>query len=226
MLSHDSAAALWELRRPSGEIHVTVLGQPSVRLHGVYVHRSRTLLARDVQVLKELPITSPARTLLDIAGCLTTRHLELALDEGVRNGIVSRAEIRDVLNRIPNRKGESTLRNLLDPTRRETVTRSVAEERFLALVRDASLPAPEVNARLAGFMVDFLWRRGRIVVEVDGYTYHASRRRFEDDRAKGAALAAAGYQVIRVTWLQMEDSSYAVIARLAQALAWADARAA
>jgi very-short-patch-repair endonuclease len=226
VLSHDSAASLWELRRPSGELHVTVAGQPNVRLHGVRVHRSRTLLTRDVQGLKDLPVTSPARTLLDIAGGLTPRQLELAVDEGMRNGIVSRAQIRDVLDRIPNRKGEATLSNLLDLNRRETVTRSEAEERFLAMVRDASLTAPEANAWLNGFMVDFLWRRERIVVEVDGYTYHGSRRRFEDDRAKGAALAAAGYQVIRVTWLQMQDEPFAVIARLAQALAWAEARAA
>jgi very-short-patch-repair endonuclease len=226
VLSHDSAAALWELCLPSGAIHVTVAGQPSVRPHGVHTHRSRTLLTRDVAIRKELPVTSPARALLDIAGRRTPRQLELALDEGMRNGIVSRADIRDVLNRNPNRRGQATLRRLLDLNRRETVTRSKAEERFLALVREATLPAPDVNVWLEGFMVDFLWRRERIVVEVDGYTYHGSRLRFEEDRSKGAVLSAAGFQVIRVTWRQMEDEPYAVIARLAQALARAQAKAA
>ena len=70
-----------------------------------------------------------------------------------------------------------------------------------------------------GYEVDFLWRRQRLVVEIDGYAYHSSRSAFERDRAKDAVLAAAGYLVIRITWLQMHREPYAVVARLAQALA-------
>ena len=90
---------------------------------------------------------------------------------------------------------------------------------MLELIRAAGLPPPEVNARVCGYEVDFLWRRQRLVVEIDGYAFHSSRSAFERDRAKGAALLAAGFQVMRVTWLQMEREPYVVVAHLAQALA-------
>ncbi|MEA2160421.1 MAG: hypothetical protein QOD66_2801 [Solirubrobacteraceae bacterium] len=229
VLSHYTAAVLWRLRPPvcGAAIHVSVPSTSgSSRRPGICTHRTGTLLPRDIRVRDGLPVTSAARALLDIAGDTTLRELELALDEGLRSGVLTRGQVRDVLGRIPNRRGERRLRELVEPNGQTTVTRSEAEERFLALIRDAQLPDPSVNVRLEGFTVDFLWRRERIVVEVDGYRYHGSRRRFEEDRAKGAVLAAAGFQVIRVTWRQMEDEPYAVIARLAQALARAQTRAA
>jgi very-short-patch-repair endonuclease len=76
-----------------------------------------------------------------------------------------------------------------------------------------------MNARVNGYEVDFLWRPQRVIVEIDGYAFHSSHSAFERDRAKGAALAAAGFVVIRVTWLQMEREPYVVVANLAQALA-------
>ena len=226
VLSHTSAGALWGLRpgdRMPAPVEVTVSEKTSVRAPGVRWHRSRTLLARDLRVRHHLPVTSPARTLVDLAGTLRPRELELALDEALRNRLTTRAQVAEVIARAGNRAGVKTLEALLAYGRNVTVTRSAAEERFLGLARSADLPEPEVNPWLQGLMVDFLWRRERIVVEIDGYAFHASRRRFEDDRLRGARLAAAGYQVIRITWLQMLHEPYAVIARLAQALAWGEA---
>lgn len=80
-------------------------------------------------------------------------------------------------------------------------------------------PAPEVNARLANLEVDFLWRRERLVVEVDGYRYHADRTAFETDRRRDAELSASGYRVIRVTWRQLNADRDPTLARLAMALA-------
>ena len=89
----------------------------------------------------------------------------------------------------------------------------------MKLIRAAELPPPEVNARVGGFEVDFLWREQRLVVEVDGFRYHSSRAAFERDRRRDAALAAAGYRVIRVTWRQLVEGPEAVVARIAAALA-------
>jgi very-short-patch-repair endonuclease len=228
MLSHDTAARLWNLRPrivDRAPIHLSVPVGGCPRRPGICAHRTRTLLPRDLGVRDGLPVTSAARTLVDIAGTLTARERELALDEGLRNRIVTRAQVADVIARAGNRAGSKALKELLHDGRNTTVTRSEAEEALLALVRNAGLPDPEVNAWLIGLMVDFLWRRERIVVEVDGYAFHGSRRRFEDDRARDAKLAAAGYHVIRITWLQMRHEPLAVIARLAQALARAEARA-
>ena len=72
--------------------------------------------------------------------------------------------------------------------------------------------------RIGRHEVDFLWSSQRLVVEVDGFTYHASRAAFERDRLRDAELQAAGYRVIRVTWLQIERRPLALTARLAQAL--------
>jgi very-short-patch-repair endonuclease len=104
------------------------------------------------------------------------------------------------------------------------VTRSEAERRLLALVREADLPQPQTNARLHGYEVDAYWPAHGLVVEVDGYRYHSSRPAFERDRAKAAKLVAAGLTVMRLTWLQMTHEPYAVIARLAQALARGERR--
>lgn len=90
---------------------------------------------------------------------------------------------------------------------------------MLRLVRAAELPTPRVNARLGRYEVDFLWRGQRVVVEVDGYAYHANCQAFERDRERDAALAAAGYTVLRFTWRQLIGTPEAVIARLAGALA-------
>jgi very-short-patch-repair endonuclease len=102
---------------------------------------------------------------------------------------------------------------------RPAFTRSEAEQRLLRLVRKARLPAPDVNASLHGFEVDFLWRDAALVLEVDGYAFHSGRAAFEQDRRRDAELAARGLTVIRVTWRQLADEPEAVVVRIGQALA-------
>lgn len=104
-------------------------------------------------------------------------------------------------------------------------TRSEAEERFLDLVRTARLEEPETNARVGRYEVDFVWRTERLAVEIDGYSFHASRRAFERDRLRGQELTALGYRMIRVTWRQMVDEPLRLVAQLAQALSVAGRQA-
>jgi very-short-patch-repair endonuclease len=99
------------------------------------------------------------------------------------------------------------------------LTRSEAEARLLSLIRTARLPAPSTNARLHGLEVDFLWPEQRLVVEVDGFTFHGDRAAFERDRERDATLVASGFRVIRVTWRQLVDQPLVVVARIASALA-------
>ena len=94
-------------------------------------------------------------------------------------------------------------------------TRSEGERRLKALCKAAGLPLPQMNARVAGWEVDAFWPAQRLVVEVDGYKYHRTRRRFESDRRKDAALLVAGYRVVRITWRRLRYESYAVAAELA-----------
>lgn len=227
-LSHRTAAALWGMLppiNPDAPVDVTLLQGRWGRRPGIRFHRTRQLDPPDVRTLDRLPVTSPARTLIDIATGLSDRELERALDEGFVRRIVRTGEIEQTIARNRTRPGARRLQTLLGRRGSTTITRSEAEERFLALIRAAEVARPRINVRLDGYEVDFLWRERRLVVEVDGYTYHSSRSAFERDRRKDAVLRAAGFDVIRVTWRQMEDEPLAVIARLAQALARAGPRA-
>jgi hypothetical protein len=221
VLSHLTAAAQWKLSPPlRDDAPVDVLvppGQHGCR-NGICFHRTGTLRRQDIHFFKGLPITSPARTLLDIAELVSARELERALDEGLVNRIVRANQIRDVIARTRGRRAASLLTALLDSRtdRRSPAPRPrSASSPWSAM---PSFPCPR-STSVSTATVDFLWREQAVVVEVDGYRYHSSRSAFERDSAKGAKLTAAGLHVMRVTWLQMDGTPFAVIARLSQALA-------
>jgi very-short-patch-repair endonuclease len=218
-LSHRSAASMWELLGAyNGLIDVTV-GRSNRRRPGLRVHRSRSLAPEDLQQLHGIPVTSPARTLLDLAEGAPHRDLERAVDEATARRLTTHAALVAAVERFHGRRGTRRLRELLTRAEGPAFTRSEGEERFLALIREASLPAPEVNVRVNGHLVDFVWRASGLVVEVDGYRFHSSRVAFERDRRRDAELNAAGFRVIRITWRQLVEEPTAVVARLAQALA-------
>jgi very-short-patch-repair endonuclease len=219
VVSHRSAAAVWKLLPPEpADAPVDVaLPHGNRRRTGIRVHRMRSLQPDEVDRQEGIPITTPTRTLLDLAAVLGARDLERAAAEALAARLTSTRRLRTLLDRHAGRPGVGSLRALVDD--RPARTRSCAEEVFLALVRRAQLPQPDANAAANGYQVDFFWRTERVVVEVDGFAYHASRRSFEADRRRDAVLAAAGVRVIRVTWRQLEGEAEAVIARLAQVLA-------
>lgn len=219
VVSHLSAAALWGMvARADETIHVTVPRSAGATRPGVTVHRARSLRPADVRIHLGLPVTCPARVLLEIAPTVTARTLELAYDRALVERILTRAEVAELVTRAVGHSGGRSVRRLLESAC-TTVTRSEAEERVLALIRAGGLPTPAVNARVCGYEVDFWWPGHRVVLEVDGFRYHGTRRAFEHDRRKGATLAAAGIVTTRVTWRQLESEQMAVVVRLAQALA-------
>jgi very-short-patch-repair endonuclease len=222
VLSHRSAASLWGMHRSGTDdepVEVLIDARRVRRRPGVIAHRTTRLGPDEVRIFEGLPVTSAARTALDIAAEVSLRELERAVDEALIRGIVRMPHLRDVVDRAKGRRGGPLLAAVLDHRGAPTVTRSQAEERFLELVRTAGLPEPEVNVRLNGYEVDFFWREQKVVVEVDGYTYHATRSAFERDRAKDASLVVAGILVLRITWLQMERKGLAAVVRVAQTLA-------
>jgi very-short-patch-repair endonuclease len=200
-LSHHSAAAVWGFRPPhDGDVHVTAntRSRPGIR-----VHRSASF---NGAVHFGLQLTAPARTLHDLAPLLPQHDLDRAVEEAVIRGLAAPRELatRPALRRAA----------VMEPR----LTRSEAERRLLKLIRAARLPLPRTNTRLAGWEVDAVWPRHRLVVEVDGYAYHGNRAAFERDRRKDAALVAAGYRVVRITWRQIADEPHAVVALLARLL--------
>jgi very-short-patch-repair endonuclease len=166
-----------------------------------------------------LAVTTPARTLIDLASVLRLRDLENAVARAERDDIVRRDELLALLQRHHRRPGTPLLRGLLATGGSPALTRSQAEDRFLALLRRGQLPAPAANASVGGVEVDFLWRSERLVVEVDGFAFHGSQQMFERDRRRDAALTGRGLCVMRVTWRQIVNEPEAVLVRLSQALA-------
>lgn len=227
VVSHGTAARLWRIG-PDGHRRSTVIdialprGNRSNR-DGIRIRRTPTLRPDEVTRLDDIPTTTPARTLLDLAGLrapesLTTRALERAVAESLALRLSSLRHLRMMAERHSRHAGSRRLIGLLgdDPP---AFTRSEAEERFLDLIRRAQLPKPRVNARIGGYEVDFFWPAEGCVAEIDGFAVHASRAAFEADRKRDAVLAGKGVTVIRSTWRQLEAEPEAVIARLALTLA-------
>ena len=218
-ISHRSSAVVWYLLPAidDADIDVTVMTRKGRRA-GLRIHQTGRLSPQDIRHLRGLPVTTPSRTIIDLAECVTDRELERAVHEAITRRLVNARRLRAELDQYRGRRGISRLKQLLDNDGPSTLTRSEAEERFLALVRSAGLPAPEVNVLVQGHRVDFLWRDQGLVVEVDGFQFHSTREAFERDRRRDAELQRAGLRVLRVTWRQVVDSPYATLANLVGAL--------
>jgi very-short-patch-repair endonuclease len=210
-VSHTTAAQLWRLpARGDSRIHVTIppRGGRAAR-RGIALHRA-ALDREEVAKVEGIPVTSPARTLIDLADVLPRRALERALDEAAYLGL-------DLSGLRPRhgRRGTGLLAEVLAQHRPgTTLTRSQLEERFLGLCREHELPLPQVNRRLLGYEVDFLWRPQRLVVETDGRAAHGTRAAFERDRVRDADLTAAGWRVVRITHRRVTADPDAVAALL------------
>lgn len=198
--------------------HVLVAADSAPRLAGVRVHRTRNLDAADVRIRQGLPVTAPARLLLDLADIGSDRQIELAFNELLVQRLLRLGDVTELLKRANGRHRAGILRSLVADQSAPTVSRFEAEKILLGLLRTAQLPTPQTNARLLGFEVDFLWPHHRLVVEFDSFQFHRTRRALERDRGKAGILIAAGYIPMRVTWRQLQDEPYALVARIATAL--------
>lgn len=220
-LSHASAAALWRLRPAADEpVHVTVASR-SHRAHpGLTVHRSSTLGRHAVTRHVDVPVTTPARTLVDVADALSAHQLQRALGEGYALRIVDRPKLAKAIAAAGPRRGAGRLAALLDEHALDsTLTRSALEERFLDLCRGAKLPIPRVNAGVESLTVDFFWPARGLIAETDGRRYHGHDVAFERDRLRDQRLLGAGYRVVRFTYRQVVRSPESVVATLRKLLA-------
>ncbi len=227
--SHRTAAALHGLR-PDNRARIDV-SSPARRGRGIATidaHRGDTLRPVDVGLVNGIPCTSVARTLLDLAEVVDRRQVERACEQAEVLRLFDLRALEDVLDHAGGRRGAPLLRavlaDLVDAT--PTTTRSMLEERFLAMCRRAGLPAPEVNAWIAledgdGVEADFLWRRQRLIVETDGRDVHLTRAAFESDRVRDGRLLVAGWRVLRITDLRLRRAPDGV-ARTVRALLDAD----
>ncbi len=209
--------------RSGARVEVATCGAAEDR-PGIRVHRVRRFDAGDRSRIDGIPVTSPARTLFDLARVLGPRELEQAVARAEHEGLLRRGELAACLARRRGKPGARALRSALERAGGPALTRSEAEERFLGLVREAQLPPPQTNVQVDGCELDFLWRDHGIAVEVDGYRFHSSCARFETDRSRIARMAVHGIQIIPVTWRQITEEGTAAMVRLGQALLRAEIR--
>jgi very-short-patch-repair endonuclease len=196
-VSHLAAAWLWKLidERPD-RIDVTVPIKRQVN----GAHRAR-LGRGDTQAVLGFRVTSPGRTLIDLASTVDPAALEAVLDRSLLRGLVSvEGMLRYITTRgLARRRGVGVLRRLLED-RRGGVPESELEREFLRLVRRHKLPMPHRQERVGPYRVDFIYPNQRLVVEVDGRKDHSSKAAFEQDRRRQNELVLEGYRPLRFTW--------------------------
>ena len=221
VLSHRSAASHWGLLdTQSARVDITAPrsrdGVPDIRLHS-----ARSLTAHDTTTHEGMPITSVARTLLDLAATTRPDRLERSLAQAERLQLYDGTAIAEVLSRSNGHRGRAALTRAT--AQEPKLTRSELEANFLELVRQAGLPEPQSNLPLIAhdhprLEPDFYWPTCRLVVETDGWETHRTRSAFKRDRRRDAALVAAGWRVMRFTY---DDVAYdgATVARRLRAVA-------
>src|SRR5215212_3141762 len=204
-LSDTSAGVAWGLRpSASRTMHVTVTTRAGRRPRpGIIVHR-RALQADELTTLDGLPITTPARTLIDLAAAgLRGRPVEAALDVAEVDLRIDWAQMQRLLERHAGRPGVPLLDATLARYAPGSVdTRSHLEEIVLELCDEFAIPPPQVNTVIDGRVRDFFWPDAGLVVEADGYRYHRSPTVFNDDRERDVRLTLAGLRTLRFTYDQ------------------------
>ena len=175
-------------RRPSGA--------------GIHVHRVEHLPASDRRRRHDIPVTSPVRTLIDLALCLNTPELERAINEADKLGLVDPEALMRALAQRSGHRGVAAIRAILA---KDTfaLTDSELERSFLRLVRNAGLPTPRTQGRVNGLRVDFYWPELKLVVETDGLRYHRTRAQQSKDRIRDQRHVAAGLVALRFTHFQV-----------------------
>jgi very-short-patch-repair endonuclease len=223
VLSHRSAAALWGIRDTS-RAAIEVTCPRRIERPGIEGYRA-AIPADEIDQVRGIPVTNPARTLFDLAAVISEQQLEHALNEAEIRRLTSPVPLDALVARHPRRRGTQAIKRALEKQRQigETVTRSRMEREFLALLDAHRIPRPKSNQPLGPYEPDALWPQERLVVELDGYGIHTTREAFESDRARDRALTTAGYRVIRISWRQLTREPHAIAQQL-KALLTADPR--
>lgn len=221
--SHRTAAALW--RVPGfPEDHRIDLLRPvdgSNERRGAVIHRSSSIPMEHVTVHRRIPLTTPARTLMDLAATIGTSRLERAVAESVRRGLCSDASLRVVLARLGGRgrPGTRRLRQVLEARDPAVPTSSELEELARATILGDGLTEPEWQVDLndgEGWIgrVDGVFRSARLVIELDSREWHGQHTDLLEDARRDRRLTAAGYVVVRIRWSDLTHRSDAVLAQI------------
>lgn len=221
VLSHYSAAALWEMVEwDERHLEVTIKDTTPLVHRGIRVHRTQFLEATDIRRHRGIPVTSPARTALDICSQLSDHAARRAVRQALSYQWLNVRQLLEILEPQGRRRGATRLRRIIaagaEPTRTEL------EDVVLDVILAAGIGRPDVNVpRLfSGRRVipDFRWPDRRLIVEADSRTWHDNQLAREDDAERQALLEANGERVVRVTWEQAVSRRAQTIRRLQTAV--------
>ena len=219
VLSHESAAQLLGiLEHYRGPIHISLLARSRRKRPGITVHTPRDLSRAEIGYSRGIPVTSPIRTLVDLATQLPRHELEAAVNRADKIDLVDPETLRAALDEHRGRPGLRALRELLD---RQTfrLTDSELERSLLRIVRRADLPLPETQVWVNGYRVDAFWPDLSLVLEADSLRYHRTAAEQMEDRRRDQAHAAAGLERLRVTHYQVRFEATTVGELLAAVIA-------
>ena len=217
-LSHGSAMSLWGFFKRWAD-PFEVLAPNLRRRRGIRVHRSTTLTRRDITTQLGVRVTTPARTLLDIAPRLSDKTLTRTVNDARLSNYLRLPDLRDVLDRNPRHPGSSRLRPFVEDP--QNPTRSEFEDFFPPFCKRYGLPAPQLNAIIGGCEVDAVFPAEGLIVELDGWATHSSKNAFIDDRERDAENLVAGRPTYRITFERLIETPdkeakrlHAILARL------------
>ncbi len=203
VLSHRSAADHWNIAPYAGTVIEVTPPSPGRRSReGLRVHSSR-LDPRDHTIHEGIPVTTIARTLIDLAEVVDLTRLTRALERAEKLNLFDLRAIDTARARAHGHHGLATLAQALAAYVPDDRTRSGFERDFIDYCAQHDLPAPQINAIVEGYEVDASWPAACLIVELDSWTHHRTRASFEQDRIRDADLALAGYRVIRITWRRL-----------------------
>jgi hypothetical protein len=217
VLSHFSAAALWEMADWDQRAFEVTVRDTTTRLHpGIRVHRTRYLDPVDTRIQRGVPVTAPARTALDLCSVLAYQAARRAVRQGLGPlKLFTIPKLLEIADRQGRRPGALRLKRIIATA---APTASVLEDVVLDLILKAGLPKPEINTPLwiGGRKVipDFRWPQWKLIVEADGRTWHGDPIAREDDAERQALLEDYGERVVRVTWAQATTGRAATMKRL------------
>jgi very-short-patch-repair endonuclease len=226
VLSHLDAAVLWKIYESRTRlIHVTTATRSTRVQPGIRIHRSRRLDPADVTVKDGIPVTTVARTLIDLTDILPVDRVLRAIREAEYLGLLDLDTLFAAVDRAHGRHNLEVLRQAIECHPPGQIVRGELEHCFLELAHAARLPHFETNVTVrthrGTYTVDCLWREEGVAVELDGRAAHARTTAFEEDRARDAALTAIGLRPLRFTWHRVTREGAEVIAELQATLAQA-----
>jgi very-short-patch-repair endonuclease len=199
LASHRAGGKLWGILRGSQPIEVTAPRSREPK-KGFILHRSRLIHPEDRALIDNIPVTSLARTLVDLADVLPEERLANAVNEAEMKGLFDLRQVERVLERLPGRKGRHKLNRVLAAYRPVQPFFRSRNERFVhGLCREHGLPTPRVNTWVHSQEVDFYWPEAGLALEFDGGAVHRTTKAFYEDRERDRALAAKGIHVVRAT---------------------------